>query len=281
MVGLESALSVVQQSVVDTGALSWADVARVLSRDPCRDRPAGRLRRSVRGRFSRAPHARRPATVRASSASSACTGKSLNSPYLGRELPGRVVATIHGGIPTVLDGVLRDAGGGGPWIGSCIGVAILAVVAARLPAAGPQLARTARSAGRHRRARAPSRRLRYPTFTDDLLYVATTRADAPLDRVTIAGLGFRARAVVTTAPSGIVLDLAGRGPVFISKAAIRGVGRATWTIDRVVDADGLIFVRWVLGTTELDSYLRSTDPDRLVTALTALAPAPSDTEAIS
>lgn len=111
-----------------------------------------------------------------------------------------------------------------------------------------------------------------PTFTDDLLYVATTRADAPLARVTVAGLGFRARAVVTTAPSGIVLDLAGRGPVFIPKAAIHGVGRATWTIDRVVDADGLIFVRWVLGTTELDSYLRSTEPDRLVTALTALAP---------
>jgi len=120
-----------------------------------------------------------------------------------------------------------------------------------------------------------------PTFTDDLLYVATTRAAAPLDRVTIAGLGFRARAVVTTAPSGIVLDLAGRGPVFIPKEAIRGVGRATWTIDRVVDADGLIFVRWVLGTTELDSYLRSTDPDRLVTALTALAPTTSDTEALS
>jgi hypothetical protein len=120
-----------------------------------------------------------------------------------------------------------------------------------------------------------------PTYSDDLLYVATTRAAAPLDRVTIAGLGFRARAVVTTAPSGIVLDLAGRGPVFIPKAAIRGVGRATWTIDRVVDADGLTFVRWVLGTTELDSYLRSTDPDSLVTALSALAPTTSDTEAIS
>jgi hypothetical protein len=111
-----------------------------------------------------------------------------------------------------------------------------------------------------------------PEFTDDLQYVATTRANAPLDRITIAGLGFRARAVVSTATSGIVLDLAGRGPVFIPKAAIRGVGRATWTIDRVVDADGLVFVRWVLGSTELDSYLRSTDPDRLVTALTTLAP---------
>ena len=111
-----------------------------------------------------------------------------------------------------------------------------------------------------------------PEFSDDLLYVATTRANAPLDRITIAGLGFRARAVVSTAPSGIVLDLAARGPVFIPKEAVRGVGRATWTIDRVVDADGLIFVRWVLGSTELDSYLRSTDPDRLVTALTTLAP---------
>src|SRR5258705_512134 len=35
-------------------------------------------------------------------------GKSVNSPYLGRELPGRVVATFHGGVPTVLDGMLRD-----------------------------------------------------------------------------------------------------------------------------------------------------------------------------
>ena len=118
-----------------------------------------------------------------------------------------------------------------------------------------------------------------PTFTDDLQYVASTRADAPLDRITIAGLGFRARATVTTAPSGMVLDLTGRGPVFIPKTAIRGVGRATWTIDRVVDTDGLVFVRWVLGTTPIDSYLRSTDPDRLVTALAALAPAPSNPEA--
>ncbi len=123
--------------------------------------------------------------------------------------------------------------------------------------------------------------LEAPTFTEDLLYVATTRADAPLDRITIAGLGFRARAIITTAPSGIVLDLAGRGPVFIPKTAVRGVGRATWTIDRVVDTDGLVFLRWVLGTTEIDSYLRSTDPDRLVTALSTLTtqttPAPEDT----
>ena len=128
---------------------------------------------------------------------------------------------------------------------------------------------------------APPADLGEATFTEDLLYVATTRADAPLDRITIAGLGFRARAIITTAPSGIVLDLAGRGPVFIPTSAVRGVGRATWTIDRVVDADGLVFLRWVLGTTEIDSYLRSTDPDRLVAALNTLniqaTPTPEDT----
>jgi dihydroorotase len=34
-------------------------------------------------------------------------GKGINSPYLGRELPGRVVVTVHRGVPTVLDGALR------------------------------------------------------------------------------------------------------------------------------------------------------------------------------
>lgn len=105
---------------------------------------------------------------------------------------------------------------------------------------------------------------------DDLLYVATTRADAPLDRIAVAGLGFRSRSIVTVAESGIVLEIAGRAPAFISASRIRGVGRATWTIDRVVGTDGLVFVRWTLGDTDVDSYLRSHDPDSLVSALESL-----------
>lgn len=160
-----------------------------------------------------------------------------------------------------------------------IGIAILLVVAAVFLLLARGWRATQRRQSSLGEPESPPADLGVATFSDDLLYVATTRADAPLDRITVAGLGYRARATVETAPSGIVLDLAGRGPVFIPKGAIRGVGRATWTIDRVVDADGLIFVRWVLGTTEIDSYLRSTDPDRLVAALTPLAPDPTDTEA--
>jgi dihydroorotase len=47
--------------------------------------------------------------VRRTFATGDLRGKGLNSPYLGRELPGRVIATIHDGYPTVLDGELVDA----------------------------------------------------------------------------------------------------------------------------------------------------------------------------
>jgi dihydroorotase len=107
MVGLESALSVVQQAVVDTGALSWTDVARVLSAAPA---AIGRLE-GYDAAFAVGSPAHvtlyDPATTSVFG-TDRLHGKSVNSPYLGRELPGRVVATIHRGVPTVLDGVLRE-----------------------------------------------------------------------------------------------------------------------------------------------------------------------------
>lgn len=108
---------------------------------------------------------------------------------------------------------------------------------------------------------------------DDLFYVATTRADAPLERITVHGLGFRARAVVTVAAAGIRLDLAGEPAAFIPAADLCGVGRATWTIDRAVGKEGLVFLRWRLGETDVDSYLRPSDPPALVAAIGTLLPA--------
>jgi hypothetical protein len=114
--------------------------------------------------------------------------------------------------------------------------------------------------------------------TEELLYVATTRADAPLDRITIAGLGFRARATLTVFSDGVLLELVGETPVYLPKPSLVGVGVATWTVDRVVERDGLVFVRWRLGgdaaePTVLDSYLRSSHPEALLDALRPLVPA--------
>jgi len=108
MVGLESALSVVQASVVDTGLMGFADVARVLSSAPAQ---IGRL-----GGYDAPFTAGSPAnfvlydpSVTRAFDTSLLHGKSINSPYLGRTLPGQVIATVHDGYATVLDGALVDA----------------------------------------------------------------------------------------------------------------------------------------------------------------------------
>jgi len=105
MVGLESALSVVQVAVVDSGALGWSDIARVLSATPAE---IGRLDGYSAGIALGAPANLTlydPAASRVFGLG-ALRGKSVNSPYLGRTLPGKVMATIHNGYPTVLDGEL-------------------------------------------------------------------------------------------------------------------------------------------------------------------------------
>ncbi|HEU4757409.1 MAG TPA: dihydroorotase [Agromyces sp.] len=108
MVGLESALSVVQQAMVDTGLMGWADVARVLSATPAR---IGRL--SGHGEPVAIGSAAELTLVDPAASAEFGTdrlaGRSVNSPYLGRTLPGRVVATFHRGVPTLLDGSVRPA----------------------------------------------------------------------------------------------------------------------------------------------------------------------------
>jgi dihydroorotase len=104
MTGLETALSVVQQTMVDTGRLTWADVARVLSANPAR---IGRLD----ARHGRPIEVGEPAnlTLVDPAATRTVVGAqqvtaSANTPFAGRELPGRVVATFLRGRATVLHG---------------------------------------------------------------------------------------------------------------------------------------------------------------------------------
>lgn len=103
MVGLESALSVVHEAMVETGLLGWSDVARVMSSAPAKiGRLSGHGHSLTVGAPAELtlydPQARRPFSTED------LAGRSRNSPYLGRSLPGRVVATFHRGQPTVLDG---------------------------------------------------------------------------------------------------------------------------------------------------------------------------------
>jgi len=108
MVGLESALSIVHAAVVETGRLGWADVARVMSATPARiGQLSGHgtpIEPGQPAELTLYDPAARHAFGRAD-----LKGMGVNSPYLGMDLPGRVVATIHRGYPTMLDGTVRDA----------------------------------------------------------------------------------------------------------------------------------------------------------------------------
>jgi hypothetical protein len=110
-------------------------------------------------------------------------------------------------------------------------------------------------------------------LSTEALYVATTIANEPLNRVTVKGLGFRARATVTVTASGVILSLNGERETFIPLADLRAVERATWTIDRVVEAGGLVLLAWTLGEADVDSYLRvdgAEGPDALIDSLVSL-----------
>ncbi|SDS50522.1 dihydroorotase [Paraoerskovia marina] len=107
MTGLETALSVVQATMVDTGRMNWADVARVLSAAPAR---IGRIDSGDRaqGRPLAVGEPANvvlvdPAATRVVDGAEQATA-STNTPFRGRELPGRVVATFLRGRATVLDG---------------------------------------------------------------------------------------------------------------------------------------------------------------------------------
>lgn len=107
MIGLETALSIVHQTMVDTGALTWEQVAEVLSARPAR---IGRVHEHGRPLAVGEPAnvvLYDPAATRTVVPGDTAS-LSRNTPYAGRELPGRVVATFLRGVPTVLSGELTE-----------------------------------------------------------------------------------------------------------------------------------------------------------------------------
>lgn len=105
MVGLETALSVVQQTMVDTGLIDWAGVADRMS-----VRPAAIGRLEGHGRPVAAGEPANLTLVdpdyRGEVDPTGFASRSRNTPYEGRELPGRVTHTFLRGRATVVDGNL-------------------------------------------------------------------------------------------------------------------------------------------------------------------------------
>ncbi len=111
MLGLQSALSVVLQALLELEEaggprLTWREIAERMSTRPAR---IGRL--ADQGRHlaigSPANITLVDPSVRLEVDRTALASRSRNTPYAGRTLPGRIVATVLHGVPTVLDGKVR------------------------------------------------------------------------------------------------------------------------------------------------------------------------------
>ncbi len=122
------------------------------------------------------------------------------------------------------------------------------------------------------------------------VYVATTLADQPLERVTARGLGARSRAVLSEADDGarpvLHVDRQGAASFLIPWADVRSVHTAPGMVGKWIGGDGLLVIRWQLGRTLLDTGFRldeRADQDRFLALadqhLTAPAAGPRTSDA--
>ncbi|MGI8879766.1 MAG: dihydroorotase [Jatrophihabitans sp.] len=105
MLGLQTALSVVIETMQSTGALDWRGVADRMSEAPARIGALAEHGRPIAvGEPANLVLVDPDATWVVDAAELA--SRSRNTPFAGRKLPGRVVATLLRGVPTVQDGKL-------------------------------------------------------------------------------------------------------------------------------------------------------------------------------
>jgi dihydroorotase len=110
MLGLETALSVVQKTMIDTGLMNWSSVADRMSIAPARiggyenhgqALTAGSIANLVVINPTKTWTVDRDLVL----------SKSSNTPYHGHELPGVVTHTFYKGIATLIDGKVTSIGG--------------------------------------------------------------------------------------------------------------------------------------------------------------------------
>lgn len=108
MLGLETAASIAQQVLIESGKSSWQRLAEVLSISPAKiAADSGQGQSLVAGNVANItlidPKVTRKVVAETAS-------KSINNPYEGLELPGKVVHTVYRGYLTVRDSILAKEG---------------------------------------------------------------------------------------------------------------------------------------------------------------------------
>jgi hypothetical protein len=113
-----------------------------------------------------------------------------------------------------------------------------------------------------KRSKAQDLEIATPEYTDfsnfgtNGYYIATTYAGQPLHRVSAHGLGFAGKAFLDVSEQGVRVHRIGERSFRIDSSSLLDLARTSGVIDKVVEKDGLLSLRWKLGATELETHLR-------------------------
>jgi hypothetical protein len=92
------------------------------------------------------------------------------------------------------------------------------------------------------------------------LYVGSTLAPHWNDRVAVGDLGYRAKAVLTRYPEGIMLQRTGAGPIWIPDDSIAAIRTERAIAGKAMTHEGILAIRWRLPSgTEIDTGFRADD----------------------
>ncbi|MGE2834420.1 transporter [Mycobacterium sp. SMC-4] len=92
------------------------------------------------------------------------------------------------------------------------------------------------------------------------LYVGSTLVPNWNDRIVVGDLGFRAKAVLTRYPEGIMLQRTGAGPIWIPDDVIVAIRAEKNLVGKALTHEGILAVRWRLPSgAEIDTGFRADD----------------------
>ena len=103
-------------------------------------------------------------------------------------------------------------------------------------------------------------------------YVATTFSERPLERVITHGLAHRGHARLAVNRAGVEVSRVGEFGFLIPTAYVIEVSLGSAVIDRAVEKEGLVVIKWRLGAVELQTHFRFVSSELRSEALEALKP---------
>ncbi|WP_205843900.1 hypothetical protein [Nakamurella deserti] len=104
------------------------------------------------------------------------------------------------------------------------------------------------------------------------IYVSTTVSGRWQERIVVQTVGRRAKATLELSSDGILVDRVGESALWIPQADLVAVGTAPGVAGKVMGlADGILLITWRWGDTDVDTGVRTDDPDAQVDWIAAAA----------